>query len=154
MVVPTGATGFRAAVGCIGSGLDGFRSTHRQAVEAARVAQLSRDTEKDAVVPFDQVNLLALLTTDVSGVREFIRHELGALAEEGLRFRTLRDTVLIYLECRRSLSAAAERLYVARNTVTYRLRRAEELIGHNLDTRDWEVRTALKAAAVLGIGGE
>jgi DNA-binding PucR family transcriptional regulator len=55
---------------------------------------------------------------------------LGRLLTDNDRTRELRETLRIYLHCERSPQSAAERLHIARNTVTYRVHRAEELLGH------------------------
>ncbi|MGW5639915.1 helix-turn-helix domain-containing protein [Streptomyces sp. NPDC003832] len=76
--------------------------------------------------------------------------ELGPLAEDTAHARQLRDTIRLYLRNERGLAAAAAQLHVARNTVTYRVKRAQTLLGHDLADRLPETMTALEAARVLG----
>lgn len=71
---------------------------------------------------------LAPATADPEHARWFVRETLGPLAAGGTRMRELRETLRVYLATERSLRRAADGLHVARNTVTYRVKRAEELL--------------------------
>ena len=51
---------------------------------------------------------------------------------------------------RMNVEAAAERLFVHKNTVRYRLSRTEELLGHPLAERAALVELALRHVAVFG----
>jgi DNA-binding PucR family transcriptional regulator len=62
----------------------------------------------------------------------------------------LRATLLAYLEEQNSPHAAAQRLHVSRNTVSYRVKRAEELLGLEWRQRRYELQTALLLARDLG----
>ena len=55
-----------------------------------------------------------------------------------------------YLACDRSLAKAAELLHVARNTVAYRVKKVESLIGRDLRDRKLELESALRLAQRLG----
>ncbi|MER6066607.1 helix-turn-helix domain-containing protein [Streptomyces sp. NPDC001792] len=59
----------------------------------------------------------------------------------------------VYLAEEHSPRAAAERLHVARNTVTYRVKRAEELLPVTTTAiTSLEVRVALEIAAASPLG--
>jgi DNA-binding PucR family transcriptional regulator len=139
--------GVRAAVGEPFAGADGFRRSHKVARDVARVARLSGDPAP-AVLDWDAVGLVALMTTDLEGARSFVKRELGGLGTADAV--DLRDTVRAFLAHRGSHAAAARELYVHRNTVAYRLSQAEELLGHPIADRELELRVALEAAAALG----
>jgi DNA-binding PucR family transcriptional regulator len=62
----------------------------------------------------------------------------------------LRDTVLAFLASGGSATRVAKELYVHQNTVAYRVKRAEELLGHKVSESPIELTCALKLAAVLG----
>ena len=139
--------GIRVAVGSAGYGVAGFRDTHREAGDAHRVA-LAMPGLTDAVVPFSSVSLLATLSQDSTRMRQFVARELGELAADDPNTRELRRTLRTYLETRNA-KAAASQMVVARNTVAYRLRRAEELRGMRIDERGLELRVALLLAEVM-----
>lgn len=135
-----------ATAGRVGTGLEGFRSSHQEALRAATaIRRCPRALGR--LHPYDDVSLIALLSSDGDWSTDFVQHELGALWGDENYLRELRETLLAYFECKRSPQAAAARLYVARNTVLYRLRRAEELLGHAIDARELELWAALRVAA-------
>ncbi|WP_282699561.1 MULTISPECIES: PucR family transcriptional regulator [unclassified Streptomyces] len=139
----------RVAVGPVGHGTEGFRRSHRGAREAERVARLGAT---GWLCDYADVSTLALLTADPEHARWFAARVLGALGADDPRVRELRETLRVYLAEGRSPQNAAERLFVARNTVTYRVRRALDLLGRPLDQDALELRTALEIARLLGPG--
>jgi hypothetical protein len=138
------------AIGSPAAGLAGFRRTHHEAEEAARVNAL-RPGRSPGSTSYDDVSLIALLTAAPTDASEFVRRELGALAADSAHVDDLRTTLLTYLDCQRGLQAAASKLFVARNTVTYRLKRAEELLGHGIDVRQPQVWMALTLVRAMGL---
>lgn len=99
---------------------------------------------------YRDIDVTALLCSDLNAARRFVKDELGALAVDTPHGEQLRSTLRQYLSCERSLATAAARLHVARNTVTYRVKRAQELIGHDVSSRLLHVMAALEVAHVLG----
>ncbi|MFF5035359.1 helix-turn-helix domain-containing protein [Nocardia salmonicida] len=63
----------------------------------------------------------------------------------------LRETLRAFLDARGSYTDAAARLHVHKNTVHYRVRKAEELLGHPLGERRLDIEVALLTCAQLGI---
>jgi hypothetical protein len=98
---------------------------------------------------YGDVELPALLTADLGAARTFVRRELGPLANPGAPMSDLRAT-LTYLEEQNSPHSAAQRLHVSRNTVSYRVKRAEELLGQEWRQRRYELQAALLLARDLG----
>ncbi|WP_405771873.1 helix-turn-helix domain-containing protein [Streptomyces sp. NBC_00080] len=141
--------GIHIACGSARDGLEGFRQTHREAEHVARLLRMN-PPEDGAAVHYRDIDVTALLCSDLNAARRFVQDELGALAVHSPHGEQLRSTLRQYLCCERSLATAAARLHVARNTVTYRVKRAQELIGHDLSSRLLQVMTALEAAHVLG----
>lgn len=141
--------GVGVALGRVLHGLDGFRASHDQAQEAARVGQLSCPTG-GTTVTYDDVSLTALLTRDPDRARDFMKDELGNLGADDAHTADLRDTLLAYFASKRSPQATASRLFVARNTVVYRLKRAEELLGRPIEQREVELWTALLLRRIYG----
>jgi PucR-like helix-turn-helix protein/diguanylate cyclase with GGDEF domain len=129
-----------AGVGPVETGPKGFVASHRKArlacqLGARRGARVSR---------YADVALEALAFGGPDAAREFAQKELGTLASDDDRAAVLRDTLRVYFAEGASTPAAARALGIAERTVTYRLRRAEELIARPLSTRRTELETALR----------
>lgn len=139
----------RFACGTPRDGLLGFRQSHEDARHAVRVAQLNPHGT-GPVVDYPEVELAALMSGDLPALRRFVSDELGDLTADSRAAGQLRRTLRLYLRNERGLTVTATQLHVARNTVTYRVKRAQELIGHDLTARLPEVMAALEAAETLG----
>ena len=92
------------------------------------------------VYPYSRVYPEAALRSDPAALSRFHAAELGRLGEHPEILETLR----LYLLSGRSVGATARRVHKHRQTVVYRLRRAEELTGADLS--DPEVVFRLEAA--------
>jgi DNA-binding PucR family transcriptional regulator len=79
----------------------------------------------------------------------FVRRELGRLALTDETTRRLAATLRTYLDENGSRGRTAKRLHVHENTVAYRIRQAEELLGRALDKRTLELRAALTLAELV-----
>ncbi|MGW1619784.1 PucR family transcriptional regulator [Streptomyces sp. NPDC002172] len=131
-------------------GVQGFRRTHEEALDAARVGALGMPSTADAsVVRYDEVRLLSLLIADPDKAARFVRAELGALGSSAGSAQVLRRTVRVYLDCQGSPQEAAKELQVAKNTVIYRLKRAEELLGRSVRDSQLELHAALRLAELF-----
>ncbi|ARF53597.1 PucR family transcriptional regulator [Streptomyces gilvosporeus] len=141
------APGVRLALGPPAHGTAGMRRSHHGARAAERVARLAPG---DWLTDHREVRLVALATADPEHARWFVHDLLGPLASDGARVRELRETLRVYLAEERSLRAAAGALHVARNTVTYRVKRAEELLPSSTTAAGTlELRVALELAPFL-----
>ncbi|AHC24475.1 MULTISPECIES: PucR family transcriptional regulator [Mycobacteriaceae] len=142
------APGVHLAVGTPGAGVDGFRRSHQRAAEAVRVgAQSARDVRWFAYADLD---IVAMLSADMSDARDFVTRELGELAGTAEPVMVVRQTLKRYLDRDRSLAGTAADLQVARNTVAYRVQRAEQLRGHPIAFRRLQLHAALTLAEELG----
>lgn len=121
-------------------GIGGFRLAHRQAQVAWQVA----GSRGERVVLVRDAALEALALGDQDLARELVRAELGGLAAPDERAIRLRATLSTWFSERESVTATAAALNVAPRTVTYRLRRAEALLGHAIADRRAEIETALR----------
>jgi DNA-binding PucR family transcriptional regulator len=133
------------ALGQIDDGIRGFRRSHEEAVLARRVHQLRKE-QQPMCVRFSDVALEVMLTHSREEARRFVAQQLGDLAGEDKSVARLRDTLRVFLEENGSFQNAAARLGVHKNTVAYRIRRAEELLGHGVKERQLELQTALRLA--------
>ena len=134
------------ALGQVGDRIGGFRRSHEEAVLARRVHQLRRQERQPTCVRFSDVALEVMLTHSPEEARRFVAQQLGDLAGEDKSVARLRDTLRVFLEENGSFQNAAARLGVHKNTVAYRIRRAEELLGHGVKERQLELQTALRLA--------
>jgi len=130
-----------------GRGIDGFRIGHEEAVRARRVAELGGRT---GVVRYDEVEAVSLLSEDLDRLSRFVRRTLGPLAGDGATNRRLRETLLAWLAEGGNARRAAERLHAHKNTVLYRLQRAQQLLGRPLDEKRGDLELALSAMRDLG----
>ena len=141
--------GVRVAFGKPARGLDGFRRSHHEAVQAARVASLA-GSAGGAVVDYAQVELVSLLACDLPRAREFVASRLGPLAAPGESAQRLRETLRVFLALGGRTARAAKELYVHQNTIAYRIKRAEELLGRRVTEDPVELICALTLADTLG----
>jgi DNA-binding PucR family transcriptional regulator len=143
-----GVDGLLVAVGSAGWGIEGFRESHAQAREAQRVARLAQTPA--AVTTYRSVALASALCADAEVARRFSRSELGPLDATTVAAGRLRDTLTAYFEEGNSPVRAARRLGVHEKTVVYRVRKAEELLGHPVAGRRAELELALRVRLLLG----
>jgi DNA-binding PucR family transcriptional regulator len=138
----------RVAVGDAAPGLDGFRQTHRQALRAQDVAVFARPGTR--VTFFSDVGPVALMLADPDATRGWVRQTLGRLGADDEHAAGLRETLRVFLGTGSSYTATAELLRVHKNTVQYRVRKAEEAIGAPVRGRESDVELALRVCHALG----
>ena len=139
-------SGVFVAFGDLAEGLEGFRITHREARQAYRIGrQLSSDK-----IRYRDVALLSLTTGDEGLAREFMKRELGSLAEDDQRADELRTTLREYFATGHNASVTGARLGLNDRTVAYRLRTVEERLGIPVLARRDELSVALKLFELYG----
>jgi hypothetical protein len=136
------------AAGTPAPGVEGFVSSYREALLARRVAQLRGDGS-GAVATYPDLALEALLTENPEAARHFAARELGPLAADDSATARLASTVAVFLEEGSSFVGTGRRLGIHANTVAYRIRRAESLLGRPLTERQLELRVALRLGRLL-----
>ncbi|MEU2032531.1 PucR family transcriptional regulator [Nocardia amamiensis] len=142
--------GVRVAVGDPGIGLEGFRQTFRDAQRARNLA-LVADPSRSLTL-HSRVALASLLVDQLPDTTAWVHRVLGDLMRDDETTARLRETVQTYLDARGSLTDAAARMHVHKNTVHYRIRRAEEVLGHPLTVNRLETEVALMVSQQLGLG--
>lgn len=113
----------------------------------------SRLSRRGQVLSFDALGIHRLLSQvpSTGELRLFAREVLGSLAEPGdERCEGFAETLACYFQCDSSPQRAARVLHVHPNTITYRLKRVEELTGLRLD-RYRDRLMAQVALEVLGL---
>jgi DNA-binding PucR family transcriptional regulator len=139
--------GVRIAFGRPAEGLSGFRSSHAEALQAARIGSLAGGT---GMMNYAKVELVSLLASDLPRARAFVARQLGPLASSAEPAQRLRETVLAFLASGGSATRVAKELFVHQNTVAYRVKRAEEILGRRINEDPIELTCALTLAGVLG----
>jgi DNA-binding PucR family transcriptional regulator len=133
------------ALGAPAGGPDGFRLSHRQALEAARVLRRTGTS----LGTYDEVSLDALVLRDERAARDFMLRELGPLLDDGKRRQILLETLRLYADSNWNAASTGARLGVHERTIGYRLATIEELLGHPLAARREEIGVALRLRATL-----
>ena len=144
-----GSAGIRFAFGAPAPGAAGFRRTHQQALSAHAVA-LAAGSSGQLVSSFAEVAPVALMAGSVDLLQAWVTETLGALAEDDDHSARLRGTLGVFLHENGSYKATAERLTLHKNTVQYRVRRAEESLGHPVSEDRLHIELALLASEWLG----
>ena len=162
--LPLGARA-NVALGGLGAVVEATDATARVAVDEAamgwtdfgpaiaspRAPRQSRSRpDPGRVTTSAEVGPLSLMCHDIVGTRGWVRAVLGDLAVDDDAHRRLRDTVHWFLLTGGSYAATAAALAVHRNTVQYRLRRAEELLGRSIGVDQGELDLAIRACNHLG----
>ncbi len=140
--------GARLALGEPARGISGFRDSHRQALQARRVATLAA-RPPGTVTRYRRVALSAMATSDMEQARAFVERELAGLIGSDDASARLIATLQIFLEEGSSHSRASRRLGIHENTVRYRIKQAEELLGRSVEERTLELRVALALLNVV-----
>jgi hypothetical protein len=139
----------RITLGAPGVGLAGFRATFREAHRARTVVEAAPPDDR-RVVLFDDIAVAALLTDHPVELRNWSRRVLGDLAADDPGAARLRETVRTFLQAGSSYTEAAAQLHLHKNTVHYRVRKAEEIRGRALSDGRLDVEVALLACDLLG----
>jgi PucR C-terminal helix-turn-helix domain/GGDEF-like domain len=139
----------RFAFGDAARGVTGFRLTHRQAIAAQAVA-LAGGSPPPRAVTFGQVAPVAMMLGSPDLLRAWVLATLAGLAADDEHHARLRDTLLVFLDAGGSYKATAEQLVLHKNTVQYRIRKAEESLGRPVGDNRHDVELALRASHWLG----
>jgi DNA-binding PucR family transcriptional regulator len=137
------------AFGDAAKGTTGFRITHQQAVAAQAVA-LASGSPAPRAVTFSQVAPVAMMLTAKELLRPWVLSTLAGLAGDDEHHARLRETLLVFLRSGGSYKATAQQLTLHKNTVQYRVRKAEESLGRPVGDNRHDVELALQASHWLG----
>lgn len=140
--------GVPAAISSAHAGIDGFRTTFDEAVDAEKIRGAWDRPGAPSVVHHNDVGLEILLMRDPQLARRFVERELGPLALDTVDSARLRETLEASFRFG-SHVAAAEQLQLHEHTVRNRLHKAEELLGHPLSERRTELQVAARLMRLL-----
>ena len=141
--------GVRFAFGDPAKGAGGFCLTYLQAMAAESVA-LAAGSRAPRVVTFTEVAPVAMMLGSADLLRGWVRSTLADLSADDEHHARLRETLLVFLQTGGSYKATAERLVLHKNTVQYRIRKAEESLGRSVAENRHDVELALQASHWLG----
>jgi PucR-like helix-turn-helix protein/diguanylate cyclase with GGDEF domain len=141
--------GVRVTVGDPGAGVVGFRDTHQQARRVHALA-LAAGENCDRVLTFREVGTVALMTSDLNAARLWVASTLGLLGVDDEHCGRLRETLRVFLASGGSYTAAAAELTMHKNSVQYRVRKAQELLPRGLAESRLDVELALNLCRRLG----
>src|SRR5258708_25529692 len=82
-------------------------------------------------------------------LRAWVFTTLADLATDDEYHARLRDTLLVFLQSRGSYKTTAEQLVLHKNTVQYRIRKAQERLGRSVVHSRHDVALALRASRWL-----
>jgi DNA-binding PucR family transcriptional regulator len=137
------------AFGDAAKGTSGFRLTHQQAIATQAVA-LAAGSRPPRAVAFGEVAPVAMMLGSADLLRAWVLATLAGLAIDDEHHARLRDTLLAFLQSGGSYKTTAERLMLHKNTVQYRIRKAEESLGRPVSENQHDVELALRASHWLG----
>ncbi|MFL0174379.1 PucR family transcriptional regulator [Mycobacterium sp. SMC-13] len=128
----------RVAIGSTGTGVDGFRRSHFDAITTQQM--MARLHSPQQIAEYTDIELVALLTADADRAAVFVKRVLGELEAASPE---LRSAVRAFVHEQCNVSRAAAKLFTHRNTLLRRLARADELLPRPLADNSVEVGVAL-----------
>lgn len=130
--------GVRVAVGDDAPGLDGFRRTHDEAVDAHRVSPHRQ------IALYDDVVLDVLIDHAADHAKRLAQRELRGIDGNDNRSATLRATLTAYFAHNQNTAATAAALGKHESTIAKRLRTIEHRTGRPITRRRAELELALR----------
>ncbi|MFE7722666.1 PucR family transcriptional regulator [Nocardia rhizosphaerihabitans] len=141
--------GISVASGEAGIGVSAFRRSHQQACQAYKVMLAAAD-DAPVVITFSEIGAIAPLCDDLPATKAWVAETLGRLALDDPPHARLRETLRVFLLSGSSYTATAQQLGLHRNSVLYRVRRAEEEICRRIELHRLDIEIALRACYWLG----
>ena len=143
------STDIHFAFGDPAKGPGGFCLTYLQAMAAESVA-LAAGSPAPRVVTFTEVAPVAMMLGSADLLRAWVRSTLAGLATDDEHHARLRETLLVFLQSGGSYKSTAERLVLHKNSVQYRIRKAEESLGYPVAENRQDIELALQVSRWLG----
>ncbi|MFR9749732.1 PucR family transcriptional regulator [Nocardia sp. 004] len=132
----------RIAIGPTRDGIEGFRSSHHDALAVYRLLVGKPDAGRFAM--YQDLEVAALAGVDSRRAEQFVESTLGPLAADTPVARRLRETLRVYLAEADNAPRTAQRLHTHRNTILKRIERATTLLGYPPAERRLAVALALE----------
>ena len=143
--------GAHVALGTTEFGSAGFRTSHLHAQQTRSMAVLAAAGDR-IVTSYEDPGLAfsALASADLTSARQLIRNTLGPLADDTDAARRLRETLRAFFDHQSSHKATAQTLHLHYNTVKYRVKSAEQMLGHPIAGHRFDIEQALVLQSWLG----
>lgn len=113
-----------------------FRQAYLNANQAIKIGrQINNDS---FIVLYDELKVKKfLLNNDVNDLKMFVSETLGSLIDyKGSSNNDFLDTLKVYIKSNNNWSYTKDKLYIHGNTLTYRLKRIEDILKIKLDNYD------------------
>ncbi len=126
---------FNVSLGCEYSSVGSIRRSYSEARRIRRLTKIIGND--DGVLFFDDAGLYMLIfsSDNTDYMRSYMRKMLGKLMDYDSGSNTeLTKTLETYIECNGSGTDTAEKLFIHRNTMHYRLEKIEQLTGYDLNS--------------------
>lgn len=115
--------------------INSVRFSYKEAIESYRYGEGNIEFIK-YYRPKNASDLLKSVSNEqIQGFCLHVLKELAYSSDEMII--ELRRTLQVYLECRYSITATASRMFLHRNTIKYRIKRCEEILGNDLSDSDY-----------------
>ncbi|MFE4821919.1 PucR family transcriptional regulator [Streptomyces sp. NPDC056704] len=147
-VVERGEPSVQVCAGSVQHGIEGFRSTNREALRAQELATAA--SPGHWLTAYSQVAPVALMCKNLPDLRNWVGRILGPLAVDNEQCAQLRATLQDFLTTGCSYTATASNEILHKNTVHYRIRKAEKIMGHSVQAGHADLAVALLAVKYLG----
>ncbi|MER5529767.1 helix-turn-helix domain-containing protein [Streptomyces sp. NPDC002677] len=147
-VVEGGEPSVQVCAGSVQYGVEGFRSTNREALRAQELATAASPGRR--FTAYSQVAPIALMCKNLPDLRTWVGRVLGPLAVDDEQCARLRETLHDFLMTGCNYTATANNEILHKNTVHYRIRKAEEIMGHSVQAGRTDLEVALLAVRYLG----
>lgn len=143
----------RIAFGAPNAGAMGFRTTLRQAEHVATIPRNS-DSPHGLIVAYsdETMPIIARLAENIATTRQWIHEVLGTLADDSDHAERQRETLRVFFDTAGSFTNTADRMMMHRNSIKYRVQRAEDELGRPLTERRLDTQLSLKLCHTLGSG--
>ncbi|MFD4508096.1 PucR family transcriptional regulator [Streptomyces sp. NPDC058457] len=126
-LVESGEPSVQVCAGSVQRGIGGFRSTNREALRAQELATAASPGRR--LTAYAQVAPIALMCDNLPDLRTWVGRVLGPLAVDDEQCALLRETLRDFLATGCNYTATASNETLHKNTVHYRIRKAEEIMG-------------------------
>lgn len=124
-----------------------LRKSHREACFACQMAEVDMLAGENRFVEYSKIGVFRLFAEikDASGLRQYEEEVLGPIRDYDRKNKSgFLDTLQIYLEENEDIVATCKRLFIHRNTLSYRLKRIEEITQRSMT--DAEARLDFRIA--------
>jgi len=120
----------KVGFGTIEKNLQGIKHTYFNSLKAIRTGNLFQPEER--VYYYEDMEMYCILNNIITDdTKEFSHKILNKITS-----KEIRNTLNAYYECNANIEKTAERLYMHKNTIKYRLLKIQEMTGLDIKNND------------------